>query len=83
MIKVLKMVDKGKVLYIKDYGQILRFVVEGKELEVNKKALMDWLNEDNVTFNEYMKRRNKQMPKKVEPRKRKKATSNDDANKRY
>lgn len=82
MIKVLKMVDKGKVLYIKDYGQILRFVVEGKELEVNKKALMDWLNEDNVTFNEYMKRRSKRMPNKVEPRKRKKATSDDNTNKR-
>ena len=82
MIKVLKIVDKGRILFVKDFGQILRFVVEGQELEVNKKALMDWLNEENVTFNEYMKRRNKQMPRKVEPRKRKKVSTNDNANKR-
>lgn len=58
MIKEVKIIDKGKILRIRDYGQFVRFVANGSEIEANKKALIDWMLEDNLTFNEIVKRRN-------------------------
>ena len=43
MIKEVKIIDKGKILRIRDYGQFVRFVANGSEIEANKKALIDWM----------------------------------------
>ncbi len=58
MINEIKIIDKGKMLKVRDYGKKLYFMANGDVIKCDKEALVKWLQLKPKTYAQILAERN-------------------------